>query len=187
MRKLIFGFICALFATQAQAAPITLNVEPLVGYERVQKLIPTAHSKDRLMYGGRVSIGIPLLSVETEYTRGVDNETFIEQGLSIKDTDDKVKLGARSMLRMSRFFSLIGRGGVQGKWNTHEETVAGVTTKTSNPAVYKPYAGAGLAINIGSMLVVSGGLTAVFNNFPDMNQNEYQTHLGFTVRLKQGR
>ncbi len=179
---------CAL-ATAASvsahaASRIGVNVEPIVGYERSQKLVPTAHTKDRLIYGARLSIGIPLLAVEATYTRGTDTEEFPGQALSsIKDTDDKLKVGLRSSVRMSRIFSIQGRGGVQAKRNIHEETLNGVSTKTTHPIVYDPYAGLGLSMGLARNLTLTGGMTVVFNEFPKMNKNEYETTLGFSVRF----
>ncbi len=175
--------IFAIHVKPATAAMFALDIEPIVGYERNQKLVPTAHTKERIVYGARAAVGIPLLKLEAEFTRGSDNEVFTEPAMTTKDTDDKLKVGAKSTLRMGRIFSLILRAGGQAKQNTHEETRNGVTTKVINPIVYKPYGGFGLSAGLGSKLQLTGGLTVVFNKFPDMNQNDYQTTLGFTVKL----
>src|SRR5687767_3267052 len=85
-----------LAVSYAEAAPFGLGIEPIIGYERVQKVLPTQHTKDRLIYGARLTLGIPLLSAEAEFTRGTDTENFPSDDLTIKDTDDKLKLGLRS-------------------------------------------------------------------------------------------
>lgn len=162
---------------------LQLQIEPIIGYERVQKLVPTAHTKERMLYGARVTGGIPLVALEGEYTQGTDTESFPSDSLTVKDQDEKLKLGLRSQLRLTSLLSLTGRGGVQAKRNTHTETLSGVSTTTVNPITYKPYAGAALSSRLGGKFELTGGLTVVFNQFPDMSQNEYQATLGFSVRL----
>lgn len=166
----------------ANAAEL-LSIEPIIGYERSQKLVPTPHTKDRLIYGARATAGLRLLSLELEYTRGTDSEDFPSDGLASKDTDDRLKMGLVSSFGLGRLFRLHARGGVQASKNIHEETQAGVTTVTSNPIEYNPYAGAGLSAGLGRKLSISGSLTAVFREFPDMSKNEYQATLGFSIKL----
>ncbi len=43
---------------------IQSDIEPVIGYERVQKLVPTPHTSDRLVYGARAWLGFPLVAVE---------------------------------------------------------------------------------------------------------------------------
>lgn len=176
-------FPCALHLQAQAASTFELNIEPLVGYELVQKILPNPHTKNRLMYGARVTAGIPLVSAEAEYTRSTDTETYPDQDLTIKDTDNKLKLGARSTLTLSRFFRFTLRAGGQAKQSTHEITEAGMTRTTTDPIVYRPYAGAGLSASLSSKINLSGTFTVVFNDFPNMSQNEYQTTLGFAVKL----
>src|SRR4051812_15642989 len=99
----------------SHAAGFSFGLEPLVGYERVQKIVPTQHTSDRLMYGGRAIFGVPLVSGELEYTRGMDTETFTSPSLTTKDTDDKVKAGLRSSIRLGSLFYLLARAGGQAK------------------------------------------------------------------------
>lgn len=171
-----------LGASRADASGVRLDLEPIVGYERVQKLRPTEHTKDRLFYGARLSLGIPLLALESELTRSNDSEVFTN--LTTRDTTDKLKLGLRSTLRLGRLLSVTGRGGVQARKNKHEETSAGVTTITTDPKpTYKPYAGGGLRVSLSPKTAITGAVTVVFNEFPKMAKNEYQTSLGFSVSL----
>jgi hypothetical protein len=189
MKKLTLAALTALaLPTAAHATAQTgfgLGIEPIIGYERVQKLLPTRHTKDRLTYGARLTVGIPLFGVEAQYTRGTDTETFPADDLSVKDTDDKLKLGLVSSMRLGPIFSIIARGGGQAKRHTTEITQPSGTParKTVDPISYKPYAGVGLSSRIGHMWLLTGGLTVVFGEFPDMSKNEYETTLGFTVRL----
>jgi hypothetical protein len=160
-----------------------VNLEPIIGYERVQKLVPTAHSTDRLLYGVRATAGIPLVSMEAEYTQSSDTENFYDSSLTIKDSDEKLKIGVRSTLQAASFLSVTARAGGQATRNTHTETSGSTTTSTVKPITYRPYAGVLLNGHLGSKFSLSGGITVVFTNFPEMSQNEYQTTLGFGISL----
>lgn len=177
-----FSVLGTMAPTNAHA--FGLDVSPIVGYDREQKLVPTAHTSDHVVYGARVTLGVPLMSLEAEYRTGRDNESFPESDLETTDTIQKAKLGLRSRLRLSNMLSFIARGGVQGKTSRHVEESGGATTVDETiPLVYKPYAGAGLRIGLSSKIAFTAEVVAVFNKFPDMNQNEYETTAGITVHL----
>lgn len=175
----IFFLVPSLYA----ASSTNGELEPIFGYERVQKLVPTPHTKDRLVYGVRYSLGVPLLSAEAEYTRGMDQESFPSSNLDTKDTADRLKVGIRSRVRMGSFLSAFARAGGEAYRNIHEETVSGATTKTEEPIKYSPYAGAGLNARLGKQFALNAGLTVIFRNFPVMTQNDYQATAGFTVKF----
>jgi hypothetical protein len=173
-----------LLAPAAQAASLfKLGVEPIIGYERVQKLLPEPHTRQRLVYGARLTAGLLLFSAEAEYTRSGDSKEFPELGITSKETDDRLKMGLRSSIGMGALLSLILRGGVQASRSTTEDTAGGVTTKTMTPIQYDPYLGLGLSASLGGKFVLTGNVTAIFNDFPDMAKNDYQTTLGFAIRL----
>lgn len=186
MNKLIL--VCAFLIPTAAFAEKTrakfgFDIEPIVGYERVQKLIPTAHTSDRLVYGARVTAGFPLLAAEAEYLRGTDTESFPSQNLEVTEVSDKAKLGVRSSLALGKLVRLTARGGAQAKQNERTEVLNGVTTVTKDPLVYNPYAGAGLKVGLGKRFALSGDMVVVFGDFPNMDKNEYQVTLGFSVKL----
>jgi len=184
MKKfLLLAFVIFLTSTISHAAnlPFKVGVEPIIGYERTQKLVPTPHTKDRLIYGVRLTAGIPLVAAEAEATRGTDTESFPTQDLSTSDQADKVKVGLRSSLKMSSMFNFNLRAGAQAKRNTHEETTAGITTQTITPFEYKPYAGAGFSARLNAKSEFTAGLTVVFHDFPSLSQSEYETTAGFRV------
>lgn len=172
----------ALF--QKSALGITsVGLEPIIGYERVQLIAPTPHTKDRLVYGARATYGFSFLSAEAEYLHGYSSESFILDNLTTKDTSEKLKLGLRSSLNLVGLLTLYGRLGAQASKNRHEEVVAGISTTTDDPIKYHPYAGAGLRLRLGKNLKATGDLTTVFHDFPNMNQNEYQITAGFVVQV----
>lgn len=181
--KKILGYLLLSCFSSASFALISMNVEPIVGYERVQKLVPDRHYKDRVHYGLRVSLGVPLLSVEAAYLRSNDTEEFTDLGLTIKDTTDKAQLGLRSSFKFHGIVRLTARAGGQAKLNVHEEIRNGVATKDIETLKVDPYAGAGFIFQLGKLFQFRSDLTVVFTKFPDMNYNEYQLTAGFAVKF----
>lgn len=157
--------------------------EPVVGYERVQKLIPTPHTRDRLVYGGRLTIGILWVGAEVEYLRSNDLENFPNLALATKDVTDRVKAGVRVSMKLIRIIAFTLRGGAQASRNIHTETLNGVSTITEEPIVYRPYAGAGLTATLARNLAFRSDVTAVFPDFPSFLGAEYQVTAGFIIRF----
>src|SRR5690348_14163745 len=92
-----FGYtgVFALFmVNSAHANLLAINFEPIVGYEQIQQVMPTPHFVTRLIYGGRITAGLPLISAEGEYTHGMMTESI--QGGSQTNTGDRAKVGLRS-------------------------------------------------------------------------------------------
>ena len=172
----------AIFQSSSHAIA-TLNIEPIVGYEQVQLLVPTRHTKDRFVYGGRASYGVLLFSGELEYLHGTVNEIFPTLGLSTRDTSEKAKLGIRSTVRLLGLIYGYARLGCQATRNKHEESRSGTNVVTNEPVKYHPYAGVGLRFKLSRNFNFTAGITAVFTDFPDMNRNEYQTTAGFAVQF----
>lgn len=178
----LFILLWAVFQKSARGIT-SVGIEPIVGYERVQLLLPTPHTKDRLVYGARATYGFSILSLEAEYTRGSSTESFPSEGLVTKDETQKIKFGLRSGIDILSLLNFYGRVGCQASENQHEETENGVTTKTRETVRYNPYAGAGLRLRLGRNLRATGDLTTVFRDFPNMNNNDYQITAGFVVQI----
>lgn len=161
---------------------IQSDIEPIVGYERVQKLVPAAHTKDRLVYGARAWLGIPIISIETEYLHSTDTEVY--STMTTVDTDQKAKLGLRSQIKLSSLLSFVARAGAQAKQTKHDETTGGVTTSTTTDFIYKPYAGAGFHMRLAKHVALTAEIVAVFANYPtSWTDNEYQTTAGLTIHF----
>lgn len=179
-----------LLAPAAQAARpalpqgLTVAVEPIFGFEHIQKLSPTVHFKNRLTYGARFTAGYLVLSGEGEYTRASDAESYPLEDLSLKDTDDTFKLGVRTGYALSQLFIASLRVGGQARRSSHEQTTAGVTTVSDRAIEVHPYAGTELRVALSDRLALSAGVLVVFNDIRDMTKNEYQTTAGFQIRIK---
>jgi hypothetical protein len=136
---------------------------------------------NRLIYGGRFTVGILYFAVEAEYLHGSDIESF--PGLGISDTVDRVKVGLRSTIPLYGALQFYLRGGGQMSRDVNSQTVSGVTTTVSEPVVYYPYGGFGFRLHLLRLVALTADITTVFHNFPSMNNNEYQatTSLAFEI------
>lgn len=185
-KLLLTIFLFPLFlSTNAGAAvsPITTSIEPIIGYERITKPTPTIHSKDRLIYGARLTVGLIFFSAEAEYLHGTDSEVYPLTSTTIKDTTDKFRLGLRSSIPIIGLASFTLRAGGQASLNQHETTIAGFTAKTIDPIQYHPYAGAGFRLRLQSNFSLTADLTTVFTDFPNMDHNEYQLTTGIALNF----
>lgn len=165
------------------AAAFRVEMEPVVGYERVQKLVPTVHTRDRLIYGGRLTLGVMWVGLEAEYLTSTDNENFVTQGLATKDVTDRARLGARISMNLARMLAFTLRGGAQATRNKHTETVANVSVTTEEPITYRPYLGAGFTATLARNLAFRADATTTFKDFPSLLGAEYQVTAGFVVRF----
>lgn len=176
------ALIGMLLAFSAQAQNIEYTVEPIVGYERVQKLIPTPHSTDRLVYGARATAGIPYISAEAEYTHSRDTEDYPLTPQTITETEDKARIGLRSSINLASTVYFFLRAGAQAK-QVRREIVGSGASDSTDPIRYNPYAGAGFRFRLGHRFSFSADATAVFRNFPNMAENDYMFTAGFVVSL----
>ena len=181
---IVLSALTSASAFAGKGGGLSIGLEPIVGFERVQKIVPTEHTADRLVYGARLTLGFPLLSLEGEYTQANDTETFADQGLVIKDAAQKLKVGLRSTATLTKAVKAFVRGGMQATRNTHTETTNGTVTLTEKqPEKWNPYAGAGFKVALGQKLALTGDVVAVFKKWPDMKKNEYLTSVGFEIKV----
>ncbi len=183
-----FLFITALLVTstsQAQrnnAKDFTYTVQPLLGFETVYRSNPRPHTVTQMMYGVRLTGGVDILSAEIEYTKSTGSETFQTAPEKITSTDEKLKLGGRSVFRLSNLFNMSVRFGGQAKKTKEEVTDTGVVTTEEKPIEYSPYLGAAFGLHIGKMNV-NMGTTVVIKDVNDMEKNEVQNviAIGFGI------
>jgi hypothetical protein len=182
--KSIFLF-SALFITHSNiwaAGASLLRISPIVGLERIQKVSPVAKSKTRTVVGLNVLLGPPIFSAEAEVTRSEDSETLYEQDLTEKEESFAAKLGIRSSFNLMLLNWYLRAGG-QARQSKYTTTQNGMTSERT-PAVYvAPYAGTGFSFNFMGNLFANGGITVIFSGRPKGSDREYQTTLGFGVRI----
>ncbi|MEO5968586.1 MAG: hypothetical protein ABIQ95_01560 [Bdellovibrionia bacterium] len=167
------------FSQNSFADLLAVQIEPIVGYERVQQLLPTPHSVNRLIYGARVSAGLMMISGEAEYTHGVLQEDFPD--LSQTSASDRLKVGLRSGMGLGSLINLSIRGGVQASMTQTAQTVSGVTTTHYTPLRYDPYAGATVRAKLGKNFNATVSVVAVIRDINHMEDNEYQTTAGLAI------
>lgn len=181
MILLFLSFIPFISQSHAQGKGY-LRLQPIIGLERVQKLSPVVKTKTRTIVGVRALYGPPLLSTEAEVTRSEDSETLFDQNLTEKEESYAARLGVRTSLNLL-FLRWYLRAGGQARKSTYTTTQNGVTT-TRDPAVnVSPYAGTGFSINLLGNFFANGGVTVIFTGKPKGSDREYQTTLGFGVRI----
>ncbi len=183
MKKLLFVLTASFAVSSYGLVGLTTSIEPIMGYERVQKFLPTQHTVERWVFGARATAGFTLLSAEAEYTRASDTETFSSAPETIRDTEDRARLGLRSTLRIAGFFRFLLRAGAQANYTRHDITTSGVTVTTIDPIRYRPYAGAGVGLALGQGVSLNGDVTTVFHNFPNFSTNDYLVSLSLAVNF----
>lgn len=179
---LFYGLTLGLFFSQNSFADLlSVQVEPIIGFEHVQQLLPSPHSVNRLVYGARVTAGVPLVAAEAEYTHGTLLEEF--PNMSQTSISDRLKVGLRSGIGLGTLIRFSIRGGVQASQTQTSQTVAGVTTITYDALRYDPYAGAALNLRLSNKINGSVGVVAVIRDIQNLEQTEYQVTAGFSVRF----
>jgi hypothetical protein len=177
-----FLFMSSYSQAQRGAKDFTYTIQPLLGFETVYRSTPRPHTVTQTMYGVRLTGGVDLLSAEIEYTKSTGSENFQTAPEKITSTDEKLKLGGRSVFRLSDLFNMSVRFGGQAKKTKEETTNAGVVTTEEKPIEYSPYLGAAFGLHLGKMNV-SVGTTVVIKDVNDMEKNEVQNTIaiGFGI------
>jgi hypothetical protein len=178
---ILIGIIYLSTVRSASAAVLSLDVEPIIGYQKAQQVLPTQKSTTRTMYGVRVIAGILLISAESEYTRGTKEENVPD--FAQTHTLENLKAGLRSGFRLGSLLTFSARGGVQASRGQLDQTSGGVTTTTFETIRYNPYAGASARARLTKHFSASADVVAVIPDIKDLNQNEYQITAGFAVRF----
>lgn len=178
-------FSSTIYAQSFSSANIgeNLRIQPIVGYERVQKVTPTARTTNRLYYGFRALYGVPLLSGELQVTQAKEDETLNNGTLTINETATTGMLGIYSQFSHKSILSTYLRAGGHARKSEIETTENGVTTKTTPSVRLSPYAGTGLTFRLGRFFSLTAGLTVVFTGQPQSSDHEYQTDLGFNINF----
>ncbi len=160
-----------------------LHVMPIAGYETVFRDTPSPHTSTRVIYGLRVTYGIPAISGEGEYTRGNDIENYSTAPEQIRNEDEELKIGLTSSYHPIDIFFVNVRAGGQASQGTREVTSGGVKTTTTKDLEINPYAGAGLGFHLGSFVTLSATSTVVFRDYKEMKKNDLQNMVALSVRV----
>ena len=183
LATLILSGASHLAASHQAHAMLRTTLEPIVGYERVEKLFPDAHSTNRMFYGGRFTLGSQVFALEAEYTQSKDEESFSATDTTTTSVADKAKVGLRGGFALGRLLRMNLRTGAQAEKSTEKMTVGSTTTTENFPITYDPYGGAGFKLMLTPKTSLTAEAVAVFKSFPSMSGNEYQTSAGFAISL----
>lgn len=185
MKRIIF--LLTLLTTSAFAADNkgNLSIMPIIGLERVQKFQPTPHMKTRGIFGARVLYGLPISTLEAEYTHAQDTSTDAATSTSYKDVEDKLRLGLRGNFDLGSFLNAHLRGGAQGRKNEQTKVVNNTTTTKSTSSKVQPYIGTGLELKVMQVLSVSADVLMTYTPSDDPNLKDYelQPSLGLILRF----
>jgi hypothetical protein len=174
------GLLASVPASAAfSARDVQLQIEPVVGYEKAFKAIPSPHTNLRFLYGIRAIAGYSILSAELEATRASDSEAYPAESKTIEESSEKVKLGVRSSIDRS-FGSAFLRVGGQAQRLTRTQTLSSISSRVQDPLSMDPYAGIGAELG-GGMFRLTGAATVVFRNTSDWRQNDIETTFGLKI------
>jgi hypothetical protein len=152
----------------------SFTVSPIVGVERVQKLLPAPHMKTRTIFGANVLFKLPIASAEAEYTHGQDTTSDPTAQTSFEDVSDKVKLGLRGEMTLGSFLSFHLRGGAQGSQNQITSSINGAIIKTEKSNKVNPYAGTGLSIHLLQSFSLNADIVAVYKPTSAEGLSDYE-------------
>ena len=172
-----------LHGTTARAEALRIAIEPVVGYEQTQILLPTPHTTTRLTYGATATVGVLLISGEAQYLHGSSSETYPDLGLTQTHTTDRIRLGLRSGIRLGSLLTVFFRGGAEGSQERIDQTVGGVLTTSIYPLTIRPYAGVGARASLGGKIYATADVTAVIVSLSDLTQTQYTATAGFGISL----
>lgn len=139
------------------------RIQPSISAEHTTMRYPEPpKSTDRTLFGLSVQFGRPLLAGEAELQAGHNERSYTNQ--KVKDSVTRGSLGLRTTIPATSLFSLYSRGGLRASWERTDvmDTTTGVTTNHKPPALWDPYAGAGLQIHLGAVVTLSAGATWYF-------------------------
>lgn len=163
-----------------------LSIRPIVGFERVQKLVPSPSMKTRFTYGVEALYKLPVGTAEAEVTKAQDDslDLGVTPNVKYEDEELKARIGLRGTMG-SGFFSAYVRGGAQGRQNKQTKTVNGVSTTSTTVSKVQPYVGTGLGVHVGSYFSLDAGVTVVYapTSKGGLSDFEYSPTLGFGIHF----
>ena len=185
MKKIILIFLSFSSFSLLAKGTEGLSVTPIVGFERIQRTLPTPSMKTRTVVGARAIYRLPITSLEAEYTHGEDDATNSTTNTSYKFVDDKLRLGLRGDFNIASFLSWDLSGGLQAKQTKTTTTVSGSTSTSTTKTSTDPYVGTGVSLHLLNMFSLNADITAVYTptDEPGLKDYELRPTLGFTIRL----
>ena len=137
------------------AEDVHVLIEPVIGYQSLERTYPFAHNQGMLTYGVRLVIGTYRLAGEGEFQYGSATENFSNPTVSDETTFYQARVGARTIVPLIEELHLVFRGGLEG-FHYSNAISNGTTTLTDSPAwKFEPYVGAGVILYMFKALSLS--------------------------------
>lgn len=185
MKKILLSTLTLFSVSTLAKIPDGLTITPIVGFEKVQRVLPTPTMKTRTVFGARALYRLPITSLEAEYTHGDDTSTDVATSTTYKFVDDKLRVGIRGDFDMASFLSWNLSGGMQMKQTKTTRTVSGTSSTSSTSTTTDPYVGTGLSLHILNAFSLNADVTAVYTPTDDPALDDYEIRptLGFSIRI----
>ena len=128
---------------------IHVLIEPIIGYQSLERTYPYDHNEGMLTYGARVVVGTYELAGEAEVQFGSSSESFNNPPVEIDTSFTMVRLGARKVFPVSEPVHVLTRLGMEGyhfsnTYNVVNPDLSTSSTSDSPAWQFRPYVGAGL-------------------------------------------
>jgi hypothetical protein len=170
-------------STYASSERSNLSISPIIGFERVQQMLPTPTMKTRAIFGAQALYKLPVAALEAEYTHGQNTNDDAGTNTSYKYTDDKLKLGLRGGFGIGQFLSSHLSGGAQATQSKVTKTVNSTTSTSETTTKVNPYVGTGIAVHLLNTFTLSADITVVYKptSTQGLSDFEYQPALGIGI------
>lgn len=168
-----------VWAQSKRSAPedeFHLLLEPVIGYQIIERSYPYNHTTGMLLFGGRLVLGSQRLAGEFLYTHGSSSETFSNPQQTVETTRDAFRAGPRTIVPLEQWVSLIFRAGMQGYKDEFSIRSASGTVTSTSGWKYNPYTGVGLILRVFSGLTLDLSGTYIFNG-------DIETSAGFRLYI----
>lgn len=186
MKFSIIAFLILFSTYSFSAEGDNLSIKPIVGFERVQKLVPNPSMKTRFVYGVEALYSLPVGTAEAEITKAQDDSVDLSTTPNIRYKDEEVKgkIGLRGTMA-DGYFSMYLRGGAQIRQNQQTKTVDGQSSTSTSTTKVQPYIGTGIGINVASYFSLDAGITVVYtpSNKSGLSDFEYSPTMGFGIHF----
>ena len=160
-----------------------LSISPIIGVERIQKMMPSPSMKTRTIFGARAVYKFPIVSAEAEYTHGQDSAYDQATSSTYQDTGDKLKLGLVEEFSLGSFMSTHLRGGAQAAQDKLTKTVNGANSTTVTTTKVNPYIGTGVVFHIMQAFSLTADVTVVYIPAKTSGLSDYEVEpsVGFVL------
>ena len=180
MRNRIIFFATLIAVLTSPSAWAVLRVEPVVGFLSLHNA--SGDTNGLLIYGGRIIVGKPTFSVESEYFQGSASEVFTNPNETVKITDQVGRLGFRTTQALSKKHDWYFRFGAQASKTKIETIAENGSSLDGGKLVIKPYIGAGVELLLSKKITISGDIAYVING-TDYQKNDLMSSVGLSIHF----